>query len=486
MTMRNALLLPSCLIALLAVTGTAAAQSITSAAPIISSPISGVVFHDAPKILPVDSRFSQAVQTIGFDIGLTCGQVESYGWNVAIGDQDRVNAIFTDTARELARLGYMVTPQSPGSAAADITVYTASRSDKNVLFTWSAGNAGLLLLMCDGQQNGQGSDTGLTPGFGPAKKPADAAEGIHNFGLKPAIAQPLMRPQNMVGEWIGTYSCVDQGASGGTLSISRVRKERNGYTLNGVFSFYPLAGKNPDLPRGSYRVTGRFDEETQRAILEPGAWLQRPKDFYNAVMITQFNLEQGRSSSIFQGTTGCTSFEAAYKTGSADRAAKKAWDETPKKKKKPVVKKKPAPQPTEQPAELKPAEPIAAPAETTPVETTPTAVTAPVEPTTEAAPVATPAPVEATPAAPAPVATPAVTETTPAQAVAKETAAAATAADLAAQQAAEAAAKAAAAADALQAAAAEAAKKTAAPVVPAPVPAAPAETITVPATPPAQ
>ncbi len=145
--------------------------------PTVSSPVSGITFQDAPRALPVDSHFSQAIQTIAVDVGLSCEQVESYGWSVAPGDQERVNRIFTQTAQELARLGYSVAPQSPGSAAADITVYTATRPDKTVLFTWSAGPSGLLLLTCDARLTGM-VDTSKR-GFDPSLMTAATAPTEH-------------------------------------------------------------------------------------------------------------------------------------------------------------------------------------------------------------------------------------------------------------------------------------------------------------------
>lgn len=329
-------------------------QSEPPRAAIVSSPVSGVVFEDAPRILPIDSRFSQAIQTIAFDVGLTCEQVESYGWTIGANEQDRVNTIFTQTAQELARLGYSVIPQSPGSASADITVFTATRPDKNVLFTWSAGNSGLLLLMCDARSFNNGEVT--KRGFGPG---AAAATSAARANAQEAAA--THEPAELVGEWSGTYSCLGQGPTGGTLTISRVTRDRDGFAVSGTFGFYPLKDKNPEVPRGLYRVRGRYDPVHQRAILEPGAWLQHPADYYNAVMVTEFNLDQKRTSGVFQGTTGCTSFEAAYKDGSADRAAAKALpDEEDTKAVKKVVKPKAKPK----------AKPVA---ETAPAVTTPAA-----------------------------------------------------------------------------------------------------------------
>lgn len=377
---------------------TAAMAQTTS--PIISSPVSGVVFQDAPSLLPVDTRFSQAVQTVAIDLGLVCEQVESYGWTITPDQQDRVNTIFTQTAEELARLGYHVTPQSPSSAAADITVYTASRADKNVIFMWSAGTTGLLLLTCDARGD-------VAPkGFGPGASAMNAASASGKTAYTDVSKPQTLSPDELVGEWTGTYSCLGQGPTGATLTVSRAKADKNGASVSGLFSFYPLKDKNPNQPRGSYRFSGRYDDKAQRAILEPGAWVQHPGDYYNAVMAAQFNATQRRVSVVFEGTTGCTSFEGSYKDGSADRAAAKYAPEDDMPKKKRVVKKKPAP------AAPAPAVTNEVPADIAPV---PSADLAPtVEPTAPAAEATAPitsssdtaAVTEAPAAAPTPVTVP--------------------------------------------------------------------------------
>ncbi len=286
--------------------------------PTVSSPVTGITFADAPRMLPVDTRFSQAIQTVGFDVGLTCQQIEAYGWKIGANEQTRVNNIFGDTAEQLANLGYSVLPQNPGSAAADITVYTASKPGQDVLFTWSAGKAGLLLLLCDARGAGDKKGFGPAPGTVNYNNRADAGETLAATG----------NPNDIIGEWPGTYSCLGQGPAGGTLTISRVKADKSGYAVSGMFSFYPLSDKNPNMVRGSYRLAGRYDVRTHRALLEPGLWIQRPNGFSNAPLIAEFDTAgAARVSALFQGTTGCTSFEGNLRADSAERAASKAYDE---------------------------------------------------------------------------------------------------------------------------------------------------------------
>ena len=340
-TLLSFLLLPLLAVALPACAqDTAPDAAQVAPTPIVSSPVSGIVFSDAPRILPVDSRFAQAIETIGFDLGLSCGQVESYGWALGATEQDRVNGIFTNAAQELSSLGYAVQPQSPPSATTDLTVYTATRPDRTVLFTWSAGSNGLLLLLCDAQSGV------VSQGFGPA--PGTVHRPAPAMSL-PGMPAPI-NPQDLVGDWQGTYSCMSQGPAGATLTISRVRPDQTGTAISGSFSFYPLDDKTPDAPHGSYRVSGRLDPESGRAILDPGVWTDRPPGFTSAPLIAEFTPAEQRVSATFQGTVGCTSVEATYKPGSATAAAAKAVAEpmistdtprrarpAPRKMKKPVA-----------------------------------------------------------------------------------------------------------------------------------------------------
>ena len=356
---RSALRLPLLTLIFLATAGA------SFAAGPVKSAISGINFKDAPEVLPVEERYSQAIQTIAADLGNSCQQIESYGWSIDPSQQARVNAIFTDTAKELSRLGYSVSAQSPGSAAADITVYSATRAGRNLLLTWSAGKDKLLLLMC--QTQGEISGTAAK-----AENPA------------------LLQADDLIGDWDGTYSCSHQGQTGGTITVTRVVKERDGYGLTGIFSFYPTA-KNPNEPRGSYRLKGHFDEAQQRAIFEPTSWIQKPAGYGNAMMIANFNADQKHVTALYEGISGCTSFEGQYKAGSADRASRKYFDES-----KPIEpkKKKVAPKPKAKPV-----------VESAPVEQAPVV-------TPEAAAPAAPAAVTAPPAAAQPAAAPALPQPT--------------------------------------------------------------------------
>jgi len=285
-----------------------------------SSSISGINFADAPRQLPIDTRFSEAIQTVAFDLDLTCRQIEAYGWTMKQNEQDRVDGIFTNAATDLAAQGYIVKPQNPASAAEDITVYTATRANNaqdHLLMMWSAGEAGLLLLMCDAKGSGeqvQMSSANDAPSFPDATPYVDA------------------NPTKLIGEWMGRYTCRTQGQTGATLTVThaKVGSSHDNHAIEGVFSFYPTPD-NPGVASGSYRVSGTYDETTQQAFFTPTQWLQRPEGYGYNPFVVYFDVQRQRLSAIFQDTTGCTSFEAGLKEGSA-AAATSMGKETTKKK----------------------------------------------------------------------------------------------------------------------------------------------------------
>lgn len=346
-----------------------------------NSQVTGITFSEAPTVLPIDTRFSQSIQTIALDLGLSCGQIEAFGWNIAPNDQARVDSLFTNTAVELNRLGYRVQPQDPAAAAEDITVYTATRADNArdpALFVWSAGDAGLLLLIC----GAKGDSTGGANTLQSSGMEADT----HTLGASAAAAQGPINGRELVGVWDGTYNCRDQGITGGKILItkSKAMTAADEFALEGVLDFFPT-DRNPAPERGSYRITGTFNGASQQAYFEPGKWLKQPKGYVAKPIIAYFDVPAGKVSAIFQDTTGCTSFEATYKANSAKEAERLAQ---PVKKK--PKKKKPAPKPVEPPVESIP-EPsidsIAPLSETAPAEP----VTVPDAPVTDT-PVAEPAP----------------------------------------------------------------------------------------------
>ncbi len=114
-------------------------------------PLAQVAFDDQPVILPVTDSFNTAMHSVATDIGKHCTTTEAYGWRLQQTEQPRVNTIFNSVAGKLSTAGYNLQPQTPPSATREVTVFTAQKQDQDLLFMWSAGELGLVLLVCETQ-----------------------------------------------------------------------------------------------------------------------------------------------------------------------------------------------------------------------------------------------------------------------------------------------------------------------------------------------
>ena len=358
-----------------------------------TSPLSGLAFNDKPIMLPTQRNFQMAMLTASSELARSCGRMESYGWRLAQTEQQRVNTVFNDAVDWFRGQGFTVESQSANSVASDVTMFTADREDKHFLTLWSAGELGLVMVMCE--------TSAPLPILGIGQGTVQSQE------LAPAAPSPVFnsRYRNMpeilarghkesfadfspIGTWVGSYSCY-QGTTGGTLRITQLKGDH----FKGSFEFYPTP-KNPYVPSGSYEAYGQYDADTGRILINPGKWIKQPHDYYNTIMIGSFDPVTKTFSGYFQGITGCTSFEA--RRGVADNRLASATSDKPAKPKKKTTAKKPKPK----------AEPavVQTPAEATPTQAVPVAP----EPTSAVAPAAAVAP--ATPetsAAPPVVETPA-------------------------------------------------------------------------------
>ncbi|MFA5040223.1 MAG: hypothetical protein WC464_01135 [Bdellovibrionales bacterium] len=416
-----------------------------------NSPLTGVTFDDMPMSLPVEQNFQMAMLAVSSELGRSCGNMEAYGWRMNQTEQVRVDKIFNNAVEKLRSMAYIIAPESVKSAAKDITIFTADKTNKHFLFMWSANDLGLVLNICE---------TGIPvppthrPRLGPSMTQVYSAPVADKI---PAVAEPEkaipdQKEKNAkalsggkaaagegfspTGTWVGYYIC-SQGHTGATLEIDRL----NGRDFTGAFKFYSTE-KNPGVPEGYYAVFGQYDKETKRVLINPGKWIKRPQDYYNTVIVGSFDPARNSFSGFFQGISGCTSIEAVRvdtkppapaltkKKASSDQIVKKKKKKA--KKTKSSVKKAPlvnlqenatsveekkdagidlTPQPAASPA----ASPEAAPTATS---TAPVGTAPAVPATTPAVPAGTaPAATPAVPAGTTPAATPAApVGTTPATA----------------------------------------------------------------------
>ena len=313
------------------------------------SPIAGISFDDRPLILPVQRNFQMAMLTASSEMGRSCGRMEAYGWRMAPEEQGRVNLIFNNSVDRLRAQGFAVETKTVNSVSRDVTMFAADRTDKHLIFLWSAGEIGLVMVLCETSaplpvvSNSQSGGEASQPASLPSHLPM--AETVRTSGRLAgdkapvplsATGKPLHKEFKPTGAWVGNYTC-GQGTTGATLTVEKLKGEQ----FEGEFKFYPTP-RNPYVPTGSYRVFGEYDADSQRILINPGKWINRPKDFYNTIMIGSFDPVAQTFSGYFQGITGCTSFEAHLaQTGAAAKKAvkektapvkKKAAPSQPKKK----------------------------------------------------------------------------------------------------------------------------------------------------------
>ncbi len=316
-------------------TGAERASAASDLQAAASSPIAGIAFDDKPLALPVQRNFQMAMLTASSEIGQSCGRMESYGWRLDQTEQQRVNSIFNGVVDRLRAQGFSVEHKAPSAVSRDVTIFTANRSDKNLIFMWSAGDMGLAMLLCESTGPLSPPVAKVSPSMGTLQVPrgvspvgeAAVASVTRSTDYAPVVrmnrvGKKVYEEFSPVGEWTGTYAC-SQGTTGATLRIDSVRGER----FEGVFRFYALP-KNPYAHSGSYAVYGEYDAESHRILINPGKWLKRPKDYYNTIIIGSFDPSASTFSAYFQGIVGCTSLEAKRTSYSASNPdAEKAASE---------------------------------------------------------------------------------------------------------------------------------------------------------------
>jgi hypothetical protein len=118
-----------------------------------ASQLSGVTFDDQPLRMPESESFRRSIDTVAFELGRPCRAREFLGWPLQQTEQTRVDRIFGETIEKFRQRGFTVLPHQPKAAGADISVFTADRTtgefDRHILGLWSAGDVGLLLMLCD-------------------------------------------------------------------------------------------------------------------------------------------------------------------------------------------------------------------------------------------------------------------------------------------------------------------------------------------------
>ena len=107
----------------------------------------------------------------------------------------------------------------------------------------------------------------------------------------------------MGGVWVGKYIC-GQGVTRLDLDI----KPGAGDAITATFSFGPLP-ENPEVPKGAYRMEGKYDPATRRVQLEGVKWIDYPQNYIMVGLDGHMTADGGRITGIVPTMASCTDFE---------------------------------------------------------------------------------------------------------------------------------------------------------------------------------
>jgi hypothetical protein len=150
---------------------------------------------------------------------------------------------------------------------------------------------------------------------GAAQAPPGATTPVQPAGVGRTASRAVPIPAG----WMGSYIC-RQGVTGLQLDIAEVPQDHfkchNGYPdcdpdfatapvpVRATFKFFPLP-ENPDLPAGSFTMTGVFT--ARKASLKPEAWKEQPAGWEMVAL----SGEVSDDNRFFRGTIeheGCGAF----------------------------------------------------------------------------------------------------------------------------------------------------------------------------------
>lgn len=96
------------------------------------------------------------------------------------------------------------------------------------------------------------------------------------------------------------------------------------YTVNAIFFFYSN-NANPNVPSGTYNMTGRFDEKTRKLDLVGLNWINRPKGYDMVPLSGQIE----KTDSMFIGridAPGCKKFTLKRKQKVGNSPISGTWE----------------------------------------------------------------------------------------------------------------------------------------------------------------
>lgn len=114
------------------------------------SAVLGTAFPDKPFILRDDGVYADYMAAIAREHGRKCKTLESFGWDLKVGDQARLTQIVDVTMDAVQKDGYKADQITAKAAeGTQAVVINATKAKKQGLIVWAPVGKGVVLLVCD-------------------------------------------------------------------------------------------------------------------------------------------------------------------------------------------------------------------------------------------------------------------------------------------------------------------------------------------------
>jgi hypothetical protein len=121
------------------------------------------------------------------------------------------------------------------------------------------------------------------------------------MALSDARADP--KSPSIAGEWVGRYNCTQ-----GITALSLIVAHGEGQAITATFNFGPVP-ENPEVPTGSYRMTGTYDAATRHMKLSGVKWINAPLGYAMVGLDGHMKSSGQTISGHVPDLFGCTNFE---------------------------------------------------------------------------------------------------------------------------------------------------------------------------------
>lgn len=114
------------------------------------SAVLGTAFPDKPFILQDDGIYADYMRAVAAEQGRKCKTLESFGWDLKIGDQTRLTQIVDMTMDAVQKDGYKAEQiKAKATEGTQAVVINATKAKKHGLIVWAPVGKGVVLLICD-------------------------------------------------------------------------------------------------------------------------------------------------------------------------------------------------------------------------------------------------------------------------------------------------------------------------------------------------